>query len=113
MNPSTSPSLSSSSSSSTSWFSGIVRGRSASQKIGNHANMNSSADRSAHGSAHGQFVGQLFKYGPKSVQHLVLGEHCIAGVTTCSALLLLRVIVTSSDTIDTTLGELISKRSLE
>ncbi|XP_058077793.1 UPF0613 protein PB24D3.06c isoform X2 [Magnolia sinica] len=65
MNSSSSSSLSSSSSS---WFSGIVRGRSGSVKMGNHANPIPGGDRSVSGNIKNQFIGRLFKYGPKAIQ---------------------------------------------
>ncbi|KAL3828829.1 hypothetical protein ACJIZ3_017631 [Penstemon smallii] len=68
--PSSVPSASSqTTSSATSWFSGIVRGRSATAKMSN----NSSADDSVGGgfgpiNKKHQFRGVMFKYGPKSIQ---------------------------------------------
>ncbi|KZV55422.1 hypothetical protein F511_40088 [Dorcoceras hygrometricum] len=59
-------------SSTTSWFSGIVRGRSASNKMPVNSSVASSGDSVAGGSVpinkKRQFNGVMFKYGPKPIQ---------------------------------------------
>ncbi|KAH6833020.1 alpha/beta-Hydrolases superfamily protein [Perilla frutescens var. hirtella] len=60
-------------SSGTSWFSGIIRGRSASAKMSNNVKAAAAAGDGAAGGAgpinkKGQFRGVMFKYGPKPIQ---------------------------------------------
>lgn len=71
MNLSTPSSISAPAPSGTSWFSGIVRGRSASAKMPNSLSA-AAADSVGGGSGpinkKRQFRGVMFKYGPKSIQ---------------------------------------------
>lgn len=71
MNISTPSSISTAPPSGTSWFSGIVRGRSASAKMSNNLSA-AAADSVGGGSGpinkKRQFRGVMFKYGPKSIQ---------------------------------------------
>ncbi|KAL8490744.1 hypothetical protein ACS0TY_022657 [Phlomoides rotata] len=73
MNLSTPSSISTTAPAGTSWFSGIVRGRSASAKMPNNSSAAAAAADSVGGSSgpinkKRQFRGVMFKYGPKSIQ---------------------------------------------
>ncbi|PIN17368.1 putative hydrolases or acyltransferases (alpha/beta hydrolase superfamily) [Handroanthus impetiginosus] len=70
--PSSLPAPSQTTSSGTSWFSGIVRGRSASAKMSNNSSVAAGGDSTGGGNGpinkKHQFRGVMFKYGPKPIQ---------------------------------------------